>query len=413
MDISDAYTREMYLLPVVISMEHRGIRVNPEVLQMQMYWADKLNTYNKLLAKISGAEPGTKAMFNALRAKGYIDESKLQYTDKGNVRYGREFLETYIVDETLLTALKARSKLQKALGTYINPFAESAVKYNGRYYPYFNQTRSLDDRGTSTGRFSSNIQQMPKTPEEGEDLPNLRTLIYPEEGHVLIKRDFDGQELRVAAHYAEGSILEAYRNNPKLPVHEFVRQMIEDTTGVKLVRRTAKTMNFLKLYGGSARLLAEKLDIPERDAYALFNAYDKAFPEFKQLSKACEQQVRRGIKLRTWGGRLYDVEPPSRNKYGKMTENYYKLANLLIQGSSADMTKEAMVRYYYHPARRGYLIMQVHDELVVSAPEDKWEEEMDLLKWAMDDIPGWDVPLSSDGSYGPNFGEVVKYEDRV
>jgi len=405
----DAYKREMDLIPVIIDMERQGVQLAPTIQAQQQFWQNKFDNGEKYLSKIVPAEPGTKAWFTAARKKGLIDESKLQYTEKGNPRYGREFLADLIKDDELRHVLEIRSKLQKALGTYINPMATSAKRYKGRYYPYFQQTRGDNDYGTRTGRMSSNFQQLPRNPPD-DDTPNLRSLVYPEIGHMLIKRDFNGQELRVTAHYAEGNILEAYMQNPLLDVHTWVQQMIKDTTGQQLNRVVTKTISFLKLYGGGPGKLALMLGIPDSQARIFFQAYDEALPEFKDLMKVVEKMARSGQRIRTWGGRLYDVEPAAMVN-GRRREFYYKLGNVLIQGSSADMTKEAMNRYYYHPDRKGRIVLVVHDEIVVSAPEDCYEQEMVLLKYCMDNIPGWDVPLRSEGKIGPNFGDMKVYED--
>ena len=85
--------------------------------------------------------------------------------------------------------------------------------------------------------------------------------------------------------------------------------------------------------------------------------------------------------------------------------------NLLIQGSSADMTKEAMIRYYNHPDRKGDIAVQVHDEIVLEVLDEYIDNDMAILKWAMDDIPGWDVPLMSDGEVGKNLYDMEKYDE--
>jgi DNA polymerase-1 len=421
--MAEAFQREMRILPIVIDLEMRGINLTPDI----QYTHKQLKTKFELLdlqlrAYSSGAEPGSKAMFNNLRKKGLIDESKIQYTEKGNPRYGKDFIEDMIADKELVNILKLRSKLQKMVGTYIRPFAESADKYNGKFYPYYNQTRSEDDYGTRTGRFSSNIQQLPKdsgsnsmlleSDVDTKELPSVRTMIVPSKGKVLIKRDFSGQELRVTAHYAEGSILAAYQADPRLDVHEFVGGLIVEKTGMHLQRTPIKTISFLKLYGGGPAKLSERLKIPLHEAKSFFAAYDKALPEFKGLMKDIEDLSRSGKKIRTWGGRSYDVEPAKHDaKTGRRLEYYYKLGNILIQGSSADMTKEAMIRYHYHPYRKGDIVMTVHDEIVVEVDVDDAPAEMELLRWAMDEIPGWDVPLRSDGAIGFNLGEMVKCDE--
>jgi DNA polymerase-1 len=414
--ISDAYQREMRILPIVIDMEMRGISIAYDVHSIRTKLEADFNLMNlQLSAYGNGEKPGSKAMFNVLRKKGLIDERKIQYTAKGNPRYGKDFIEDLVSDKNLTNILKIRGSLQKLISTYYKPFAESALIYNGKYYPYYNQTRSEDDYGTRTGRFSSNIQQLPKNaPETFNDktdiksyeLPMVRQSIVAGKGKILLKRDFSGQELRVTAHYAEGNMARAYNENPSLDIHSFVDDLIVEKTGHKLSRVPVKVINFLKIYGGGAPLLAKKLSIPVAQAYTFFNAYDSALPEIKKMMADIEKMSRQGIKIRTWGGRSYDVEQSSDGR-----ELYYKLGNVLIQGSSADMTKEAMIRYYYHTDRRGVIFMQVHDEIVVECDEQDVDNEMTLLRWAMDDIPGWDVPLRSDGKVGYNLADMKVYED--
>lgn len=405
--MKDAYHREMMLLPIVMEMELTGVCLSPDIEDVAKKWEHKFLEGDMYINEVIGdCKIGGLNMFKRLRELKLINEDKVVYTDKGNPRYGREFIPQIVTDRKLVEILVQRSKLTKIIGTYLRPWADSYREY-GRFYPYFNTTRNDDNMGTRTGRFSSNLQQIPKVYDP--DLMDLRTLICPDPGDTLLVRDFSAQEVRVGAHYAEGPILNEYNKNPDLDVHTFVQDMIKETTGTDLGRRVSKTISFLKMYGGGARAAAGQLGIDVNMAKTFFTAYDEALPEFKQLSKDLETQVKSGTLLRTWGGRLYDVEP-AKHIHGEYREFYYKLVNVLIQGSSADMTKEAMVRYYNHPDRKGRLVMQVHDELVVSVNEKYRDKEMELLKWAMNEIPGWDVPIRSSGEWGPNYGTLIKWD---
>ena len=416
-NITDAYNREMKLLPIIIDLETRGVTISEKVHGIR----DKLEGIFKLLelqlsAYGNNTKPGSKAMFQVFRDKGLIDESKIQYTEKGNPRYGKEFITDLIDDEILSGILLKRSRLQKFLTTYLRPFSESSKQYNNKFYPFYNQTRSEDDYGTRTGRLSSNMQQLPKNiitdykltkDTVTDDIPPVRSLIVPSSpSKSILKRDFSGQELRVAAHYAEGSVLQAYIDDPYIDIHKFVDDLIYERTGMRLSRTPVKTISFLKLYGGGPATLAKRLDISLDKAMTFFQAYDSALPEFKRLMKDIDKLARSGKKIRTWGGRSYGVEI---TKDGR--EMYYKLGNVLIQGSSADMTKEAMIRYYYHPDRKGDLIMTVHDELIVEVEDEFIDSEMSILKWCMDNIKGWDVPLRSDGKVGKSLSDTKDYEE--
>jgi DNA polymerase I-like protein with 3'-5' exonuclease and polymerase domains len=56
--------------------------------------------------------------------------------------------------------------------------------------------------------------------------------------------------------------------------------------------------------------------------------------------------------------------------------------------------------------------MTVHDEIVVEVDAQHQDSEMALVRWAMDGIPGWDVPLCSDGAIGTNLGKMETYDDK-
>ena len=412
--LQDAYNREKKLLPVILDMERRGVRISEKIVNVRLQC---LEEFDEIDASISsklgkGSEDiklGSKKMFSRLEELGLVDHDKITYTDKGNPRYGRAFLPDIITDEKLADYLILRGKLQKVIGTYINPWHKSFVEHRGYFFPYYNQVRSVDNMGTRTGRLSSNLQQIPKKPTD-VSIPNMRKFIVPDAGQVLLQRDFSAQEVRIAAHYAEGTLLEAFIENPALDAHAFVKDIMVDNTGMEIERNLVKTINFLKLYGGGPKLLAERFGLTVSQARVFFNAYDKALPELKQLDKDV-QNMARNQPIRTWGGRLYEVEVA--NISGRLRALYYKMINVLIQGSAADMTKEAMIRYYYHPDRHAdaRIMLSVHDELVVSCPGNCYIDQMQLLKHCMDDIEGWDVPLLSDGAIGENFGELEEWED--
>lgn len=408
-NMGDAYQLEMDLIPIFLEMEMKGVPISKDVISEEEKWTKKFQAGEDHLHSIVGdVKLGGKTMFNVLRKKGYIDEDKIEYTDKGNPRYGRDFLPGLVEDEKLKEILILRSKLQKVLGTYLRPWKESYLRH-GRFFPYFQQTRGDNDRGARTGRVSSNLQQIPADIGD-HDVPNLRKMITAEDGHIILKRDYAAQEIRVAAHYAEGSILQAYKDTPDLDVHTFVQDLIAEKTGLNLSRRIVKGISFLKLYGGGPARLADHAHCSIAEAKEFFSAYNDALPEFLQLSKDVEDQVKSGVLLRTWGGRKYGVDPP---KYidGKYRDFYYKLVNTLIQGSSADMSKVAMKRFHDHPDRKGRILLVVHDEIVLTTPEEHKATDMEILKWAMEEIPGWDVPLVSDAKIGKTFGDLEDYHD--
>lgn len=417
-NMQDAYLLERQVLPAVIDMEAKGVRISKTIIPELTKWEKKFVLGEQYLKRIVGKDIklGGKLMFNNLRKKGYINESKIVYTaptttfPNGNPRFGKDFLPDLIKDKKLKNVLVNRSRMSKVLTTYLRPWTV-AYRKCGRFYPFFNQIRNEEDYGTMTGRFSSNFQQVPNN--EAEDvLVNLRRFILPDKDEIIIQRDFKGQEMRIAAHYAEGNILQQFQDDPNFDVHQMVQDNIKGLTGKTIKRFYIKKVGFLKLYGGGPRALASRsdVDIELDEAKQFFKFYDKALPEFGELAEALKKQVKSGVLLRTWGGRLYDVEDPKFIE-GRMREMYYKLINILIQGSAADMMKYAIALYYHHTKRRGRIMLTVHDELVVSIKKRWAKAEMKIMRSCMDNHPGWDLQILSDGKIGPNFGDLEKYDD--
>jgi DNA polymerase I-like protein with 3'-5' exonuclease and polymerase domains len=135
----------------------------------------------------------------------------------------------------------------------------------------------------------------------------------------------------------------------------------------------------------------------------LRNAYFGALPEIRELSLDTRNRGKRGEYIRTWGGRVYYREPnPERDLS-------YKLLNYLIQGSSADQTKQSMIDYDNERNPDELLIAAVHDELNTSVPTENLEAGMVRLRTAMDK-DRFDVPFRSEGYAGPNWADIEKYE---
>jgi DNA polymerase-1 len=191
-------------------------------------------------------------------------------------------------------------------------------------------------------------------------------------------------------------------------IHQFVAEMIT-TMGVKVSRQTAKTLNFLTLYGGGVGKLASQLNISVEQAQEIKNAYLAVFPALKEINSLMRTRGRKDEPIRTLGGRLYKAEPSKVIK-GELREFSYKLLNILIQGSSADYTKQAMVRY--DAARKtSRLLLNVHDEVVIMSPEEDVAQEMKILKEAMEGALPLDVPMLSAGETGYDWQNMEPYND--
>ena len=347
-------------------------------------------------------------------------------------------------DQKIARTLGYRNRAQTLMAVFLEHWIDMAEATGGRIHTSWNQVKgagAFGDAGAGTGRMSSapNFQNIPQEWEdEGSKnpdryvhpshlrslvhLPLARALLLPDEGTVLLKRDYSQQEYRALAHFEDGLLAEEYRTNEKADIHVFVHGQILNITGMDLPRKTVKTTDFGMLYGMGITKLAQKLGISVEEAKRIKKAWQKALPDVVTLDEEIKHLMKVGGMIRTWGGREYPVKPPVEKKdEGRWQTFEYKSLNDLIQGSSADCTKRAMIAWYKKKKTARFLI-QVHDELNICAPVKHAGSEMKILREAMDSVgikfgeaPTEDgrfrVPMASEGAKSTtNWAEIEKWE---
>ena len=162
------------------------------------------------------------------------------------------------------------------------------------------------------------------------------------------------------------------------------------------------------LYGMGKDKLAIQLGTSPQEAQAIKNALLTAVPSIGEISDMVKHELKSGSFVRTWGGRQYYVEPDKTINNEKRTFEYKGL-NVLVQGSAADETKEALIRYYSEKTS-SRLLLQVHDELVISAPKEDAAKEMATLRRCMEGLE-LSVPLLSEGESGYRWGQMEAYAE--
>jgi DNA polymerase-1 len=422
----DAYDLERELMPHLSLMEKQGVRVNVRRLSrdIELYEKAKARLEAWLLKKLrAGADfnldSGPQLVDALVSAKLAVPE-KLGYTPTGKLQSNKAALSLGVTNKQVLAALKYRSSLATCLRTFMRPWHATAVESGGYIYTTWNSTRTSRDAGNvgaRTGRFSStpNFQNLatifeilfgdgkslPKAPVELPPLPHVRQYVVPHApGEKLIGRDFDGQELRVLAHYEDDVLREQYCRAPKTDLHQHVADQLA-ARGFPIGRRRAKTINFAIIYGVGLGKLAEQLYTTVDEAREIRSAYFSTFPSIRRMTREVSSRLESGGSIRTLAGREYYVEDP-KIVNGKMRTFGYKGPNILIQGSSADLTKMAMVHLAKVKPKRMKLLLSVHDEIVCSTPKEHWREDMALMAEVMN-TPRLDVPILSDGYHGTTW----------
>lgn len=439
-----AYDRERRTMMVLLDMEKQGVPVDHERLsrdteiytnvhELLTNWIRTTIKADSSVNLDSGAQ-----LLEALKKVDMIDESKLLITAKGGQSTSKESLSVAVSNPRILAALAYRAELSTCLNTFMSNWLNTADLSGGRIFTNWNQVRQPNERGKGTagartGRLSSNpnFQNMPnvfqphfqhlapegkrkglpKAPFELPTLPIVRSYIAPFDGHVLIDRDYSQQELRILGHYEEGPLFEAYLADHWMDVHDWAKDEINEMLGTDYPRKPIKNIGFGLLYGMGLGLLAQKADTNVETARKLKSAYLTVAPGLKEMYKAMRQVAKDGDFITTWGGRQYMCEEPVWVK-GQLREFDYKLVNVLIQGSAADITKEAFVRYYEMKDPEDKLLLTVHDELLASVPRGRRDDGMEIMRAAMESIE-LDVPLLSEGDWSEtNWSDMKVYDAR-
>ena len=430
--MAGAYDRERELLPILLRNEQEGLRVDAFrlLLDVELYH-EALQKADRWLRERLGVDglniDADEQLAAALEASGVVQQWQMTKTGQRSVAKDA-LLPSMFTDPRVAQCLGYRNRLATCLNTFMLPWLEQATVSRGRIHTSWNQVRQIGKgasgmAGARTGRLSSapNFQNLPKNWADKNDgyehpefldvasLPLVRKYILPDsDDEWLAHRDFNQQELRILAHYENDQLADEYRTSAVADMHTFVQRTIEELTGLKLERRAVKVLNFGLVYGMGLGKLAEKMGISEDEARAIKTAQRKAIPGLALLEKGTKDRGKANEPIRTWGGRIYFVEPPKLID-GAVRTFEYKLLNYLIQGSAADCTKRAIINYD-RERQNGRFLITVHDEINVSVPKEHLDSEMGILEEAMGTV-GFDVPMLSDGKFGPTWADMGKYDD--
>jgi len=435
-----AYDTERRLMPVLLGMERQGLPVDMRRL------SDDVITYNLWHARLTAwlhKQLGSTGEVNldsgpqlvtALIDAGKVDVDKLPLTPTGKYQSNKEALLGAVTDRTILAVLKYRTQLGTCLRTFMEPWLSTATKSNGLIFTTWNQTKAPSGDssvGTRTGRLSSTpnfqnipkvfspiflheapvLKHLPRSPfKDLPPLPRVRSYVVPFKGHVLIDRDYSQQEPRILAHFDGGALMETYQADPWVDFHDYAKAELEKM-GKFYARGPVKNTNLGLIYGMGVGKLAERNNMSVEEANELKKAILTLYPGLKAMYQDMRFRARSGLPIRTWGGREYYCEPPKLIN-GRMREFDYKLVNVLIQGSAADCTKEALIRFDFDRKPEWKIILNVHDEIVVSVPKQDMVSAMEVLKHSMESVE-FDVPIFSEGSVSTkNWSALEAYDKK-
>jgi len=421
-----AYDRERRLMPTLRHATQRGIRIDRHKLEHhEAVYTRALDISTTMLCTELGCPVehlGNDSLFaDALERSGAVKEWVVTKTGKRSM--AKENLK--IADPKIYNLMRYKGSLETCLQIFMRPWlAKSEI--DDRLHPNWNQVKQSKgdhaSKGAKTGRLSSDDPNFQNVPTEFVDqfgnplpypdglvpLPMLREYCLPEQGHLWLKRDQSSQELRILAHFEDGTLAEAYRGNANLDAHQMAIELIQNLIGVTYARKSIKITGFSLLYGTGISGLSGQLGQSYEDAARIKSAYLAALPGINDLMRDVKRRGERGDSIRTWGGRIYFAEVAEIN--GEIRNFAYRLLNYLIQGSAADQTKQNICVWADTRNWQAEFLATVHDENNISAPIDEWSSHMETLRVAMED-PILDVPILSEGFVGENWHNIVKEKE--
>jgi DNA polymerase-1 len=396
---------EMPLFPVLAKMEERGIRIDAGLLHSMA------NTMGAQIAELETriyAEAGTEFNINSPMQLGHILFEKLNYPVIKKTKTTKSFSTSVEVLEELAShgfavpqLILQHRELHKLKGTYVDALP-LLVGRDGRVHTTFNQAVA------ATGRLSSsdpNLQNIPIRTAAGRE---IRKAFIADPGMVLLSADYSQVELRILAHISQDeSLIETFRRGAD--IHRATASKMFNIPEEELTaeqRRAAKTINFGVLYGMSAFRLSNELGISGAQAKDWIEAYFSRYPKIQEYLDRTLDEARSTGKVTTLFGRVRYI-PEIHNRSFTVRGNAERMAtNAPIQGTAADILKMAMIALENRLTDDGggaRMLLTVHDEIVIEAPESAAEDVAGIVKETMETIFPLAVPLAVDAHWGKSW----------
>lgn len=400
--LMQVYDLEKRLIPVVISMEEMGMKIDLPMLEvLRREIMTEIEKLREEIYRLAGCEFD----LNSPRKVAAILFDKLNLrcdkrTKNGHHSTDKNSLKSLCGYHPIAVPLLKFREIDKLAKSFIKTLPQFADA-GGRIHPEF---KSL---GAKTGRFSCkqpNVQQIPARSELGK---KLRSAFIAEPGNKLVVADYGQMELRCLAHYTQDpSLLAAYENGVDL--HTLTASQVfgkQESEVTKSERSIAKTINFGVAYGITPRGLFNQLssvgiEANERQCEQFIRDYFKTYKGVRRWLDDTERTARTKGYVTTFFGRR-------RRLVGRDSRAARQACNFPIQGTAADICKEAMVKVNESLPSGAHIIAQVHDELIIECLAKDADFVRDMVKEIMEKAPeGFTVPLEVDAKVVDNWSEA-------
>ncbi len=401
-------TVEVPLITILAEMENHGVLLDTVMLeQLSADFASRMASLEARIFELAGGSFN----LNSPKQMGEVLFERMQLKS-GKKTKGKTGFST---DNEVLTSLAEEHEIARLIldyrgvsklkSTYSDALPRLINPRTGRVHTSYNQTV------TNTGRLSSsdpNLQNIPIRSDEGR---MIRHAFIAPPGYVVLSADYSQIELRVLAHLSGDPVFcHAFANDEDIhtrtasEVFGLFPEMVTPE-----MRRQAKTINFGIIYGQGAFSLAKQLGIARKTAEEFISAYKERHSKAVGFLESCISQAEESGYVTTILGRrlpIADINSTNGNLRAFAQRN---AINYPIQGSAADIIKNAMIRVEARIKKeqlKSRLIMQVHDELVFEVAEEELLQMQLLVDQEMSNAVEMKVPLKLDISHGTNWSEA-------
>jgi DNA polymerase-1 len=396
---------ELPLTAVLAAMEDAGIKIDTYRMgEITARLSDRVEELESRAYELAGQE----FMLGSTQqlARVLFEDLGLTPGRKGKTGFSTDtrVLRTIRQEHPIVEVIEEWRELTKLLNTYLGPLP-ALIGEDGRLHTHFNQAVA------ATGRLSTsnpNLQAIPIRTELGRE---IRSAFVTEPGHRLVSADYSQVELRILAHVSgEPKLREAFARGEDIHAATAAEVLGKDqATLTKDERNIAKMVNFGIIYGISSFGLSENLEIPRDEAQTYIDTYLARFPLVQEFIQRTIEQAERDGYVTTLLGRRRPV--PEIRASNRQTRGLgERLAvNSVMQGTAADIIKIAMVNIHRRlrdEGRSSRLVLQVHDELLVEAPDAEVSTVKELVRVEMCNAYPLDPPLAVDVGAGDDWHEA-------
>ena len=398
---------ELPVEQVLFTMEQNGVLIDNQQLADQSHALGErmltLESETHTLAGQSFNLNSPKQLAEILFTQQGLPVKKK--TASGTPSTDEEVLTELALDFPLPRLLLEYRSIAKLKNTYCDKLPQRINPATGRVHTHYSQTTAV------TGRLASsdpNLQNIPVRTGEGR---RIREAFIAPTDHCIISADYSQIELRIMAHLsADRGLLDAFAHG-----EDIHRATAAEVFGVMPLevsddqRRAAKAINFGLIYGMSAFGLARQLGIERSAAQTYIDRYFDRYPGVARYMEETRQSAHHHGYVETVFGRRLWLPDLKAGQQGRRQGAERAAINAPMQGTAADLIKMAMIAVQHWIEKQGLktrLIMQVHDELVLDAPNNECEQVRSALGPLMTQVAKLKVPLVVDIGIGQNWEEA-------